>query len=74
MGDEGRDGQTGEREGTGYSPCVLGLRLPPRRSFHGRVPPLTPHQDKPSPLPFRRDCYNPEKEGGGAMGESLFLG
>lgn len=61
---EGRGGQTGEREGTGYSPCGLGLRLPPRRSFHGRVPPLTPHPDKPNPLPFRKDCHHQRRKVG----------
>lgn len=67
---EGGDGQTGGREWVGYSPCGLGLRLPPRLGVHGRITPLPPSLDKPSPLPFRRGCSNPEIEGGGAEGES----
>lgn len=62
---EGRDGQAGGREWVGHSPCGLGCRLPPRRGVHCRVPPLPPR-----PLPFRRDCSNPESEDGGAAGES----
>lgn len=35
-----------------------------RAQFPWQGSPLTPHQDKPSPLPFRKDCHSPRREVG----------